>query len=297
MALAIGQIPPNFDIMYSDCVIYHLPLFSNHTPKTYRMQRGKRIRPVLIQMCGKRTTLKGFEFVGAALELKKMREHRLDWSMRKFANELGLKGSSSYQRYEDETTYPDRLPDKLVSKLLEILPGKGNPPIDFDEVLRLGRLHKIVINNEPQGILLSGVRGILPKTAPLISVDQIEMLQGKGNVLEGEVERFSIGEQYSDDAFWLTVTDAAMSPEIDESDLIACDPRMDPRPGDIVLVKVANEFAAVIRRYRKKEVRPDGAEVIEFFAANPSYATFIIERQSDAKIYGTIVQHLRTLRK
>lgn len=236
------------------------------------------------------------ESVSAALELKKLRDVRLKWSMRKIALELGFQGGSSYQRYEDDTTYPDKLPDNFVSKLLEILPGKGNPPIAFDEVLRLGRLHKLVIKNEPQGIILSGLRGTLPKTAPLIRADQIEMLRNEKDSVTNAAERFSIGEHFSEDAFWLTVTDSSMSPEISEGDLIACDPQVTARPGDFVLVRIASELTTVVRRYRDKEVRSDGSRVIEYMPVNTSYPTFIVDSPDGAKVYGTIVQHLRTFR-
>lgn len=235
--------------------------------------------------------------VGAALELKRLREQRLKWPMSKIAAELGYKTSSGYQRYEDDSSFPNELPDKIVGRLLQVLPGKGNPPIDFDEILRLGRIHKLVIKNEPQGLLLSGLRGTFPKTAPLISAEQLEMLHNEKDAVTRVAERYSIGDEFSDDAFWLTVTDSSMSPEISEGDMIACDPQVEPRPGELVLVKVASELAAIVRRYRRKEVRADGSSTVEYVPVNTSYPTFIIDDPKDARVYGTIVQHLRKLRQ
>jgi len=70
----------------------------------------------------------------------RLRELRLraGLSMDKLAKALGYKGQSSYQRYEDEQLYKKQhLPNDLIEGLLEVLPGKGDPPILPGEILQL----------------------------------------------------------------------------------------------------------------------------------------------------------------
>lgn len=51
---------------------------------------------------------------------------------------FGLKGPSSYQRYEDESKFKkDTLPTPIVSRLARRLEGKGDPPITREEVWEL----------------------------------------------------------------------------------------------------------------------------------------------------------------
>jgi SOS-response transcriptional repressor LexA len=67
-------------------------------------------------------------------QLKALRD-RAGLSMEKMAKDLGYRGASSYQRYEDDTLFEDeKLPLKLVKKLLPILLGKGVPPITSREI-------------------------------------------------------------------------------------------------------------------------------------------------------------------
>jgi len=78
----------------------------------------------------------------------KLREMRLraGLSMDKLAKALGYKGQSSYQRYEDEQLYrKQHLPNDLIEGLLEVLPGKGDPPILPAEILQLSGA-KLLLN-------------------------------------------------------------------------------------------------------------------------------------------------------
>ena len=74
----------------------------------------------------------------APLALRALRK-RAGLSMRALARDLGYKGASSYQRYEDpDSQVPGALSPHLVDKLLHVLPGLGDPPITKEEVFRLG---------------------------------------------------------------------------------------------------------------------------------------------------------------
>jgi len=70
--------------------------------------------------------------------LKSLR-HRADLTMAEMARAAGLKGASSWQRYESPAFKKDLLPSDVVVRLAEHLPGRGDPPITHDEVLALGR--------------------------------------------------------------------------------------------------------------------------------------------------------------
>ena len=76
-------------------------------------------------------------------QLKKLRE-RAGLSMAAVAKGLKYKGSSSYQRYENEDLFTKpQLPLPLVRSLVDILAGKGSPPITREEVLMLAGLKEL----------------------------------------------------------------------------------------------------------------------------------------------------------
>ncbi len=66
--------------------------------------------------------------------LRGLRE-RAGLSMAEMAKLLGYKGASSYQRYEDPETYNEGyLPARFVRRLIQVLPGRGSPPITANEI-------------------------------------------------------------------------------------------------------------------------------------------------------------------
>ena len=70
-------------------------------------------------------------------ELKKLRL-RAKLSMAELAKSLGYKGSSSYQRFEDEELFKRAyLPFEIMAPLCAVLVGKGTPPIEQHEVTDL----------------------------------------------------------------------------------------------------------------------------------------------------------------
>jgi transcriptional regulator with XRE-family HTH domain len=71
--------------------------------------------------------------VPIATRLKELRE-RAGLSMAEMARLLGLKGASSYQRYEDPSTFKRKyLPREKVDLLIQLV-GRGSPPITIVEI-------------------------------------------------------------------------------------------------------------------------------------------------------------------
>jgi repressor LexA len=71
---------------------------------------------------------------------------RAGLSMERLARAIGLAGASSYQRYEDPALFTkDHLPLPMVRKLLDVLPGKGSPPISKEEVAMLAGIEGLTV--------------------------------------------------------------------------------------------------------------------------------------------------------
>ena len=226
-------------------------------------------------------------------EMRKLRE-RSGHSMASLAKALGYKGSSSYQRYEDETIFKKEfLPPELIAKLLMVLPGCGHPPIEREDILRLSGLYKVVIKDAPEGLLLSGLQEtLLTRGAPVVSGDRIEMLSKDIGSLKGTVNYVSVGSDVSEDAFCLVVTDNSMEPSFSVGDQLICDPQAEIRPGDFVIGKPDDEIAASVRRYRLRGTE-NGKPVIELVPLNADYPTQYISAERPGKIYARVVEHRR----
>lgn len=70
--------------------------------------------------------------------LKAMR-NRAGVTMRDAAKALGYKTASGYQHYEDPKKFPhNNLPHEILEKLVPLFAGRGEPPIDEEEVWDLG---------------------------------------------------------------------------------------------------------------------------------------------------------------
>ncbi|MBK5920708.1 LexA family transcriptional regulator [Rhodothalassium salexigens] len=69
----------------------------------------------------------------AAGRLRELRE-RANLSMEGIATAMGYAGASSYQRYENPEDFEAGLPLRFIKRLLEVLPGRGSPPISPKEV-------------------------------------------------------------------------------------------------------------------------------------------------------------------
>lgn len=64
-------------------------------------------------------------------------------TMAEVAKACGLRGQSSYQRYEDSNMYKRQyIPLELAEKLARAFSGRGSPPIQENEVLALAGLKR-----------------------------------------------------------------------------------------------------------------------------------------------------------
>lgn len=226
-------------------------------------------------------------------ELRKLRL-RAKLTMDDMAKALGMRRGSSYQRYENATLFKKPyLPRELVEKLLNVLVGKGKPPIEPHEILELSGFHKIDIKEKP--LFLSGLQeAIVPNEVPIISAQQVDMFSKQLLPSEAAEGFVSAEGNVSRKSFCLVVTDSSMSPVFNENDRLICDMEAEIRPGDYVVAKLTGEIAAAVRRYRVAAVDQSGP-IIELIPANPDYPTVTMSAGTPGTIYAKVVEHRRKL--
>ncbi len=126
----------------------YLPRLDTHCQRTLRpfiLPKGKKIHKM--RTSGGRMT--GNEEPHITARLRALRK-RAGYSMDALAQVVGYRAASGYQRYESAAHYhKSYLPTDLVHRLLQVLVGRGNPPVTQTEVLELAGLANMAGVAEP----------------------------------------------------------------------------------------------------------------------------------------------------
>lgn len=94
-------------------------------------------------------------------------------------------------------------------------------------------------------------------------------------------------------AFSLIIMGESMEPDFREGDKVIIDPDIQPRPGDYVVAKLANESEATFKKYRPRGSDKDGQPIIELVPLNPDWPTLGIDSDRPGRVIGTMVEHRR----
>ena len=176
---------------------------------------------------------------------------RAGYSMDALARALGYRAASGYQRYESKEHYRKTyLPTDLVHRLLEILVGRGQPPVTQTEVLEL-----------------AGLANMAPVGEPVFEVPIISWVQA-GQLTETiEPSDFSDAKEHvvvpyrRESLFALEVRGGSMNRIAPGGSLIVVDYYdQDPVDGKCYIFRVGGE--TTFKRYRASPARlePDSTE-------------------------------------
>jgi len=219
-----------------------------------------------------------------AKKLRAIRE-RAGLSMAAIAKAMGLKGSSSYQRYEEEAGYQKRrfLLPEVAEKVAQAVAGKGTPPITRAEVMALAGVSPSAVVEIPeispfsQQLLASSVSGRArfatgepdlagPKNLKVlgfVKAGLVGLYPNNGDTLEmTDRPPFLIGVP---DAYAVYIDDRSMFPVLRPGHMIYVHPLKPARPEDLVVIQVSEETAYVkelVRRTDKhiicRQYNPEG---------------------------------------
>lgn len=139
---------------------------------------------------------------------------------------------------------------------------------------------------------LKNVKGV--RLVPVISYVQAGAF--KEAILDAQ-ESFvaCYAENLSENAFALEVKGESMMPEFKPGDKIVIDPDVQPIPGDFVIAQ-NGEHEATFKKYRPRGYDEKGEVIFELTPLNPDYPTLNSLGQP-IKIIGTVIEHIRALRR
>ena len=114
-------------------------------------------------------------------------------SMRRMAEEMGYAQASSIQRYFSEDYIERQHPLHFVARLLKVLPGKGEPPISYEEVISLVDTNSATVLNSITDIRSPDVT-ILKELRERTGLTQAD-LAGLANTSQPQIRRLETGER------------------------------------------------------------------------------------------------------
>lgn len=101
----------------------------------------------------------------------------------------------------------------------------------------------------------------------------------------------SLSKQVSLDAFYLTIIDDSMEPELKVGDLILINTQSKLAPGDYVLVVLPKQKSPVIRKYRELSLNKKTNMTYELVSLNDDWPSITIDNEkAKAKILGTVAE-------
>lgn len=205
---------------------------------------------------------------------------RAGLSMDKLAKALGYKGQSSYQRYEDSQLYKKKyLPYDLVEKLLDVLPGKGEPPILPAEVLRLSGSKIVPLNDWDEGTGF-GMAEPGSSSGGQISSDN-KALEDLKHLYKGR----------NDVGFFIVSGNELNLRGVFPGDIIVTSDKTPAEKGSMVCLNVYDEGAGTARTQFRIYEPPNAIAV----SSDPSVKTALPVDGEQVMLRGTVLQIIRTL--
>lgn len=205
---------------------------------------------------------------------------RAGLSMDKLAKALGYKGQSSYQRYEDSQLYKKKyLPYDLVEKLLDVLPGKGEPPILPAEVLRLSGSKIVHLNDWSEG---AGLGMADPGT------QNHSHKPNKNNVL-GDIKQLYKGR--NDVGFFIVSGNELNLRGVFPGDIVVTSDKIPAEKGAMVCLNVYDDLAGTARTEFRIYEPPNAIAV----SSDRSVKTALPVDGEQVMLRGTVLQIIRTL--
>lgn len=234
--------------------------------------------------------------VNVTEKLRQLRA-RAKLSQAQIAKKMGLKGQSSYQRYEDATEFQKvYLPGEFVEKLIPILQGKGQPPIALDEILSLAGLSTIEDGFVSKKLAQSIVAEKSPIWIPVLRWEQVSMWM-QGQLKQADIEKYTDAshDNPGEFSFTIIIRDNSMTPSnINIGDKVVCDPSKSYNPGDIVIASVTDMPEPVIGQYRRKRSEA-GQLFTEIAPTNVSFPSHVIDDKRPGKVIGKAVECRKAL--
>jgi len=207
-------------------------------------------------------------------------KERSGLSLRAIAREMGYSQASSIQRYFS-VDYPETgLPANFISKLLAVLPGKGEPVITREEVLALADGSVAEIQRKAPALPKTGVPVVGEVAAGLwMEAALFETENAEESTISYDI-RFPPHAQYI-----VRVRGESLNRIAANGDLLLCVDYLaagiELKENDLVLVERSRDNGMTIERTAKRLVKLNGESELMPESDDPRFQDTILYREGD----------------
>jgi len=207
-------------------------------------------------------------------DLLKAMRHRAGLTMAEMARAAGLKGASSWQRYESVAFTKDFLPPEVTVRLADHLAGRGTPPITAEEVLALGRSALVEAASAGVGPARASADGVAGAAVEAVQstedpgpADQADSIPVYGAARGGDDQEMHLDGRPIDwvprppflrnvrQAYSMQVVGDSMKPMYRAGQLVYVNPFRLPRPENGVVIYKHNGAVLVKELVRRSATR------------------------------------------
>ncbi|MET1411704.1 S24 family peptidase [Roseibium sp. HPY-6] len=212
-------------------------------------------------------------------KLQKLKE-RSGLSLRAIAREMGYSQASSIQRYFSADYGENGLPANFISKLLAVLPGKGDPAITRDEILLLADGSVAEIQRKTTSLPKTGVPVVGEVAAGLwMEAALFETENAEESTISYDV-RFPAQAQYV-----VKVRGESLNRIAANGDLLLCVDYLaagiELKENDLVLVERSRDNGMTIERTAKRLVSLNGKSELMPESDDPRFQETIVYQEGD----------------
>lgn len=168
---------------------------------------------------------------------------------------------------------------------------RGIPPAQWQVAARVMKVPDEVLTTPGDNF---DVRSGKARMLPLIDSVHAGNWTGFSDSISYE-EYIPVLQDCSKDAFCLLVNGESMRPSLLDGDIVAVDPAVSPKPGDVVVAIHAGAEEATLKRYKAIGLNEFGNEVFELVPDNPLYASYRSDK-SNIQIIGVVISFQRKFR-
>lgn len=205
-------------------------------------------------------------------------------TIKELSERIGTLTAARICNWENGTRSPGPVEAKLLAVALDVAPS-----------------YLLCLSDDVHGdFQLSKVN--LPRYIPIVPLTETSKTKKEWGHIIKNITAFSEGQpkvslelkSKESTAKYLVATyivDSSMSPKFSPNDVIIIDCEQKPRPGDFILVQIADTQLIAIRKYKESDKHSSQNCNYDLIALNSDWGTIHITDKREATILGTVIEH------
>lgn len=208
----------------------------------------------------------------------------LGFTIKELSEKVGTLTAARICNWENGTRSPGPVEAKLLAEVLNVAPS-----------------YILCLSDDVHGdIQLNKVS--MPRYIPVIPISEMNKTKKEWDDVLKSITPFSEGhikislelnskENTGKYIVATRIADNSMAPKFSANDVVIVDCEKKPKPGDYILVEIADAKSIVIRKYKESDKHSSKICNYDLIALNTDWGTIHITDKREAIILGAIIEH------